>query len=142
MMKRIIFFSLIVASSIFTVSCSIDRTTTDTMPPLVTTGLDRTANQTVVITQPATTLPWTNPNEAYLDYVWQNADIPLTVLDFNLISYAETWCDFMRRGMAKTNVVAWINEMAADQAEIDLWMVTAQASSIFICPDQGYKWNP
>jgi len=141
-MRKIIFFSLLVLSSIFTVSCSINRTTTDTMPPLITTGLDRTPNQTVVITQPATNFPWIHSKEAYLDYVSQNADIPISVLDVNLISYSQTWCDFMRRGMAKTNVVDWINEMAADQAEIDLWLVTAQASSIFICPDQGYKWNP
>lgn len=141
-MKRIIFFTLLLAASIFTVSCTVQSPTTDTMAPLPTTGLDRTANQTVVITDPPAILPGEDPSQAYLDYVWQNADIPISVLDFHLLGYADTWCDFMRRGMAKTNVVDWINEMAADQSEIDLWMVTAQASSIFICPEQGYKWNP
>jgi len=140
-MKKIIFFTLLLVSCIFTASCGANKSTDETMPPL-TTDLDRASDQIVVITQPIITSPWTHRNEAYLDYVWQNADVPISVLDFNLMSYAEIWCDFMRRGMSKTNLLNWINEMATDQEEIDLWLVTAEASSIFVCSDQGYKWNP
>jgi len=141
-MKRIIFFTLLLAASIFTVSCSVDSSTTDTMAPLPTTGLDRTADKTVVITDPPPTTVWTDGLTAYLDYMYLNADVPVSIIDSDLLSYANTWCDFMRRGMAKTNVIDWINEMAADQTEIDLWTISAQASATYICSDQEYKWNP
>lgn len=141
-MKRIIFFTLLLAASIFTVSCAVDSSTTDTMAPLPTTNLDRTAVNTVVITDPPPTTAWTDGLTAYLDYMYFNADVPVSIVDSDLLSYANTWCDFMRRGMNKTNITDWINEMAADQTENNLWTISAQASATYICSDQEYKWNP
>jgi hypothetical protein len=44
--------------------------------------------------------------------------------------------------MGRINVTDWITEMASDEAEMWNWLVTAEASAYFICPDQAYKWNP
>lgn len=141
-MKRLICLSAI---SLLSVACGTDNTSTETLAPLPTTGetdLDRGGKNTVVITEPPTT---TAPMEGigyYLAFIYDNHDVPVSSTDGDLLSMSATWCDFMERGMGKTNVVAWITEMASDQAEADLWLVSAEASSYYICPEQAYKWNP
>ena len=117
--------------------CAVESTSPDSMAPLPTTGMNKTADKTVVITKP----PMANLSD-YSTFIRQRAIVPVTVNDDTLVEYAKTWCDFMKRGMGKSNVVAWITEMASDQAEMDLWLASAEASAYYYCPSQGYKWNP
>lgn len=129
------FIALIVSAGL--VGCAVESKSPDTMAPLPTTGLDRTADKTVVITEP----PTANLSE-YFVFIHQRVVVPPEVNHDILLSYSDTWCDFMERGMGKSNVVAWITEMASDQAEMDLWLASAEASAYYICQDQAYKWNP
>lgn len=142
MIKKIFIPIVLLSNFFFITSCATSSSSDVTLAPLPTFGLNRTADVTVVITDPPPTTTWTDSIASYLDSVHTSIDVPVSVTDSDLLSYSDTWCDFMRRGMGKSNVTDWINEMAADQSEIDLWMITAKSSAFYICPDQEYKWNP
>lgn len=140
-MRRLICLSVI---SLLSVACGTDSTSTETLAPLPTTGetdLDRGGKNTVVITDPPTT-NWVDGLSVYLEFMYLNSNVPVTITDNDLTSYAQTWCDFMERGMSRTGLTSWVNEMASDQEEADLWLVSAEASAKFVCPEQEYKWNP
>lgn len=108
------------------------------LTPLPTTGPQ--PPKTVVVTKPDTE-PLVNIMN-YIDQVRENSPIAPFPSDEELVELATTWCDFMERGMNRTNITAWIEEMASTQDEVDTWLVSAQASATYICPEQEYKWNP
>jgi len=117
-------------TAITLVGCSVESTSPDTMAPLPTTG----ANATIDTTPPVVRL------SDYFSFIHQR--VTVSVNHNTLVDYAEIWCDFMERGMSKSNVVAWITEMASDQAEMDLWLASAESSAYYYCPSQAYRWNP
>ena len=141
-MKRLI---VLCSISLLAVACGTDGENTERLTPLPTTGiseLDRGGKNTVVLDKlPTTTSPMDGLG-SYLSFIYNNGDVPVSSTEGDLLSMSATWCDFMERGMGKSNVVSWITEMASDQAEADLWLASAEASAYYICPEQAYKWNP
>jgi len=135
------------------VGCSGSAETSESLAPLPTTGLDTTARSTVVVTPvPSTsiafdgfeprdaTIPLSLQERDYLEWVRERAEVPYP--NEEIISWSATWCDFMGRGMMRSNVTAWIQEMSSNNEEAWAWLVSANASAIYICPNQEYKWNP
>jgi len=146
-MTKVRTIGVVVVSGLLS-SCSATMSQSDeTLAPLTSTR--EVAKNTVVIMSPDEVVAeseveqmWAIQAEMdYLSFLKENAQIPESVTDEDLLSWADTWCDFMTRGMGKANVVSWINEMADDQPTADLWLMSAGLSVITICPDNAYKWE-
>ena len=152
-MKRIIFLTILLASSIFTVSCSvISSRDTTTLPPLPTTGItDKTARKTVSITYPEeyvdTSLANSNLAKLDQDYLqsvdtyfnfYYSGDIILS--HTALIDFGHLWCDVMRQGMTQQDVTERIYEGAIDQNDSDTHFAIIFAAVDHYCYDQKYKW--
>ena len=145
---------LLVAIFCLTSCAAASDNSLETMAPLPTTGINmsQTAKNTAVITASTTyppmtfpepmdpTVPFTPLEKDYIEYFRGIVDTPVSNQD--ILSWSYTWCDFMDRGMNKTNVTSWIQEMASDNEEAWSWLVSAEASARFFCTDQYYKWNP
>jgi len=124
-MKALIAF----IASITLIGCVSETASPDTLSPLPTTGVPSPSDEQADFGK-------------YFVFIHERVSVPAMITHNTLLEHSETWCDFMERGMGKTNVVAWITEMASDQAEMDLWLASAEASAYYICPKQAYKWNP
>jgi hypothetical protein len=129
--------------------CVAESSSSETLAPLPTMDVDQTAPNTVQILSPEVVSQLTTtiaPDEyaisAYLGFARDRNVSKEKFSDDDIIGWSETWCDFMIRGMGKINLLDWINEMAGDGDELYAWVVTAEASAYFICPDQAYRWNP
>ena len=132
------------------VGCSTGRTEeTVELNPLPTTG-----SPTTVVVAPATTTipfagfpqqtntsrPFSLSERAYIEWIEERAEVPAN--EWEVIAWGTTWCDFMERGMNRTNLTAWISEMANSDQEAWAWLVSAEASATHLCVEQEYKWNP
>ena len=142
--------SLLTFSLLVLTSCSATMTeSSNTLAPLPTSGFDTGGKNTVVLMSPDDVVAqspieqmWYLQAEMdYLSFLKENAEIPESVSDNDLLSWAGTWCDFMTRGMGRDNVTSWITEMADDQQTADLWLLSAQASTLTLCPENAYKWG-
>ena len=129
--------------------CAVESSSSETLAPLPTMDLNETAPNTVkiippeVVQQSTTTLaPDAFAIGAYLGFVRDQNVSAEKFPDESVVGWSETWCDFMIRGMGKINLFNWINEMAGDNEEAYAWLVSAEASAYFICPDQAYRWIP
>lgn len=126
------------------VGCSVSTTSgTVSLAPLPTGPTQGPRNTVVINPIPSTSYPEVEPRAyyEYLTFVRGRAQAPVP-REEDLRAAPDTWCDFMRRGMGRINITDWIMEMASDNTEAWNWLVTAEASAYFICPDQAYKWNP
>lgn len=119
------------------VGCASGADGSPDLTPLPTTGIQATT--TTVTTR--STDPFVDIMN-YIDVVRENSPIAPYPSDEELVEMSTTWCDFMERGMNRTNITSWIGEMASNQDEMDTWLASAQASATYICPEQEYKWNP
>jgi hypothetical protein len=119
---------------LFIVACGVEEGTQPDLPPLPTTGLPMISLAPVEIPEPDTT--------AYFTFIFERIEVPPTVTWDTLLGFSVTWCDFLERGMGRMNLESWIAEIASEQGEYELWMVSAEASARHICPQQYYKWNP
>lgn len=136
----------IVCSALLLAGCAIsDSTSSETLAPLPT-DMTSTAKHTVVITPPPMETSTTTPVDEFAKYEYQkfvfSRGIDQRYSQQDTLSWSETWCDFMNRGMGKLNIYNWVMEMASDEAEAYAWLVSAEGSAYFICPQNAYKWNP
>lgn len=126
-MKRAILFCFILAG------CSAGTATSPSLTPLPTTGLPVNTKQEQQ--------PFVNVVN-YIKSVRSDQSVSTALSDEELVELATTWCDFMERGMNRTNLTSWIEEMASNQDEVEVWLVSAKSSATYICSEQEYKWNP
>lgn len=143
-MRNTLLISAIVLSG-----CAISNSNSSTtLSPLPTTGITAVAPNTVQIVDPRTVLTTTTfpvddwARNEYKNYVWSRDVNNIRYSDDDIMSWAETWCDFMNNGMGKLNIYDWVAEMASDEEEMYAWLVTAEGAAYHICPNNGYKWNP
>jgi hypothetical protein len=142
------------ATALVCLGCSSDAVTSEQsdLRPLVTTGVGQTTT-TVARTIPTPdfggfpnppdpTRPMTPQERDYVERVFGSLPLAAAPSQGEVLAWSITWCDFMERGMSRTNITAWIVEMANSDDEAWAWLVSAQASATFICPAQEYKWNP
>lgn len=138
-MKRILFFTLILASSIFTVSCSVTSSRdATTLPPLPTTGLvEYTDSSSTNAKLLQVDRDYLQSVDKYFDFYYSGT---IVLSKDAILDFGHLWCDVMRQGMTQQDVTERIYEGAIDQNDSNTHFAIIFAAVDHYCYDQKYKW--
>jgi len=145
-MKRLVFTTLIVFSSLFTiVSCSVASTESQTqLTPLPTTGKASFTTSTIpyITKEEYDDIMQNLKDKDFINEVenwYGNSYIPMTTQ--TIIEFGHLWCEVLQAGMTPFDVQSRIDEGAVNQDDASLHEAIVKAAVFHYCPDQQYKWE-
>lgn len=128
MVRRIALLTALLAA------CSTE-TSTETLPPLNTTGITAAATTTTSLV--------TNSNEMFIDQVHRGYKNPETFMtDLELLAQGQEYCTAASMGMNHSAMHMSIGEAAYTKEQEGLEHVILHQALTWLCPEQEYRVNP